>query len=55
MIKKKHNPTKQELQEVFHTEMSFEEAMKKIANTSKELVEKAIKDTEKEKEEKQKE
>lgn len=51
MTKDKRTPTKQELQEVFHTELSFEEAMQKIVSTPKEVVEKAIKEAEKEKEE----
>lgn len=42
MIKKKQVPIKQELQEEFHTYMSFEEAMRKILNVPKEDVEKAI-------------
>ena len=40
-MKKKHEPTKQELQEEFHTDLSFEEAMQKLANVKKEDVEKA--------------
>lgn len=42
MTKNKHIPTKQELQEEFHTELSFEEAMQKIVNAPREDVEKAI-------------
>ena len=39
---KKHKPTKQELQEGFHTNLSFEEALRQIANTPKEDVENHI-------------
>lgn len=39
---KKHKPTKQELQEEFHTDLSFEDALRQIVNTPKEEVEKRI-------------
>lgn len=39
---KKHKPTKQELQEEFHTELSFEDALRQIVNTPKEEVDKRI-------------
>lgn len=47
---KKRNPTKQELQEDFHTDLSFEEAMQKILNTSKDDVEKAVEQDEEKRE-----
>lgn len=40
---KKRQPTKQELQEEFHTDLSFEDALRQIVNTPKEDVENHIK------------
>lgn len=41
-MKKKHKPTKQELQEEFHTDLSFEDALRQIAQTPAEDVDAAI-------------
>lgn len=41
-MNKKHKPTKQELQEEFHTELSFEDALRQIVNTPKEDVDAAM-------------
>lgn len=42
MAKKRRTPTKQELNEEFHTDMSFEDALKHIINVPKEQVDEAM-------------
>lgn len=42
MTKKRRTPTKKELQEEFHTDLSFEDALRHIAKVPKEDVENAI-------------